>query len=79
MGIPFFLELKERIREEFNPDFLLIDARTGITEIGGVATTVLPEKVVVLLLTIVLQKFTRISQGHSWASPLHISIWSKGS
>ena len=27
-GIPFFLELKERIRKEFNPDFLLIDSRT---------------------------------------------------
>ena len=28
-GIPFFLELKERIRAEFSPDFLLIDARHG--------------------------------------------------
>jgi MinD-like ATPase involved in chromosome partitioning or flagellar assembly len=49
-GIPFFLELKERIREEFKPDYLLIDARTGVTEIGGVATTLLPDKVVCLLL-----------------------------
>ena len=49
-GIPFFLELKERIAKEFSPDFLLIDSRTGITEIGGVATTILPDKVVCLLL-----------------------------
>jgi MinD-like ATPase involved in chromosome partitioning or flagellar assembly len=49
-GIPFFLELKERIEKEFTPDFLLIDSRAGITEIGGVATTVLPDKVVCLLL-----------------------------
>jgi hypothetical protein len=49
-GIPLFLELKERIREAYNPNFLLVDARTGITEIGGVATTVLPEQVVCLLL-----------------------------
>jgi MinD-like ATPase involved in chromosome partitioning or flagellar assembly len=49
-GIPFFLELKERIDEEFSPDFLLIDARTGITEMGGVATTILPDQVVCLLL-----------------------------
>jgi MinD-like ATPase involved in chromosome partitioning or flagellar assembly len=49
-GLLFFLELKERIRAEFNPDFLLIDARTGITEIGGVATTLLPDQVVCLLL-----------------------------
>ena len=49
-GIPFFLELKARIEKEFSPDFLLIDARTGITEVGGVATTVLPDRVVCLLL-----------------------------
>lgn len=48
-GIPFFLELKERIKAEFAPDLLFIDARTGITEIGGVATCVLPDQVVCLL------------------------------
>jgi hypothetical protein len=50
IGVPFFLELKERIRLDFSPDFLLIDARTGITEMGGVATTVLPDTVVCLAL-----------------------------
>ncbi len=50
VGVPFFLELKERIRSEYNPDFLLIDARTGITEMGGIATTVLPDIVVCLAL-----------------------------
>lgn len=49
-GIPFFLELKARIEKEFSPDFLLIDSRTGITEIGGIATTVLPDRVVCLML-----------------------------
>ena len=49
-GIPFFLELKARIEKEYSPDFLLIDSRTGITEIGGVATTILPDRVVCLLL-----------------------------
>lgn len=49
-GIPFFLELKERIAREFRPDFLLLDSRTGITEIGGIATTLLPDQVVCLLL-----------------------------
>jgi hypothetical protein len=49
-GIGFFLELKERIKAEFSPDFLLIDARTGITEVGGVATTLLPDQVFCLLL-----------------------------
>lgn len=49
-GVPFFFELKARIRKEFAPDFLLIDARTGITEIGGIATTLLPDTVVCFLL-----------------------------
>ena len=44
-----FLELKEQIKEELKPDFLLIDARTGITEIGGVATTLLADKIVCLV------------------------------
>ena len=48
-GIPFFLELKERVRKEFNPDFLLIDSRTGITEMGGLCTSLLPDKVVFLI------------------------------
>jgi hypothetical protein len=48
-GIPFFLELKERIQREFEPDYLLIDARAGVTELGGVATTLLPDQVVCLL------------------------------
>ena len=48
-GIPFFLELKERLRKEFNPDFLLIDSRTGITEMCGLCTSLLPDKVVFLI------------------------------
>lgn len=48
-GIPFFLELKARIAAEYEPDYLLIDARTGITELGGVATTLLPDRVICLL------------------------------
>jgi hypothetical protein len=49
-GVPFFLELKERIRLSYKPDFLLIDARTGITEMGGIATTLLADSVVCLAL-----------------------------
>ena len=48
VGAQFFLELQQRIEQEFKPDFLLIDARTGITEMGGIATTVLPDTVVCL-------------------------------
>lgn len=48
-GILFFLELKEQIKNEIKPDFLLIDSRTGITEIGGISTSLLADKVVFLL------------------------------
>jgi tetratricopeptide (TPR) repeat protein/cellulose biosynthesis protein BcsQ len=49
-GILFFRELKELIRKEYTPDFLLIDARTGFTDMGGVATTVLADQVFCLML-----------------------------
>lgn len=48
-GVPFFLEFKERIAKELNPDFLLIDSRTGITEVSGVCTSILPDRVVFLI------------------------------
>lgn len=49
-GVEMFLDLKNRISDEMNPDFLLIDSRTGITEMGGVATTLLADQVVCLVL-----------------------------
>lgn len=48
-GVPLFLELRDKIRESCDPEFLLIDARTGITEVGGAALTLLPDAVVCLL------------------------------
>ena len=49
-GIAACLELKARIEEELKADFLLIDSRTGVTELGGVTTTVLADKVACLML-----------------------------
>jgi hypothetical protein len=49
-GVQIFVDLKNRIEDELNPDFLLIDSRTGITEMGGVATTLLADKIVCLVL-----------------------------
>lgn len=49
-GVQVFLDLKNRIADELKPDFLLIDSRTGITEMGGVATTLLADKVIALVL-----------------------------
>ena len=45
-GLAFFLELKQRIALEANPDYLLMDARTGITELGGIASSVLADDLV---------------------------------
>ena len=50
IGFSFFKALKAQIERQYNPDFLLIDARTGVTEMGGIATTLLPDVVVALAL-----------------------------
>ena len=50
LGVEIFLDLKLRIEKEIAPDFLLVDSRTGITEIGGIATTILPDAVICILL-----------------------------
>ena len=51
-GLPeAILELQARIEEQFAPDFLLIDSRTGITELGGLATSLLADRVVCLTTT----------------------------
>jgi MinD-like ATPase involved in chromosome partitioning or flagellar assembly len=49
-GVQIFKELQARILDELQPDFLLVDSRTGITEMGGVATTLLADKVLCLVL-----------------------------
>lgn len=45
-GLMPLLDLHGRIRDEMKPDYLLIDTRTGITELGGLATTILADTVV---------------------------------
>lgn len=44
----FLLELKSCIEEQCQPDVLLLDARTGVTEIGSAALTLLPDILVFL-------------------------------
>ena len=48
-GIVFLLEFQKLIEKEIKPDFLLIDSRTGVTEIGGFCTSLFADKVVFLL------------------------------
>lgn len=47
-GINLLLHLKEVIKKDLNPDFILIDSRTGITDISGIAMTLLSDKIVML-------------------------------
>lgn len=47
-GIDFFLHLKQQIEDELHPDYLLIDSRTGITEMSSVTMSILADEVVVL-------------------------------
>lgn len=48
IGVLAFMELRELIREAYSPDYLLIDARTGITEVGGAAISLLADQVVAI-------------------------------
>lgn len=47
-GVAFFIDLKEKIRKELKPDFLLIDSRTGITEVSGITMSILADEIVLL-------------------------------
>ncbi len=48
-GREFFLRFRETIAYQFeNPDLVLVDSRTGLTDIGGICTILLPDRVVVL-------------------------------
>ncbi|MCY2964797.1 MAG: hypothetical protein NT069_14365 [Planctomycetota bacterium] len=49
-GVAAFMELKQTIENELRPDFLIIDSRTGVTEMGGVAATILADAVIALVL-----------------------------
>ena len=47
-GYLLFEDLKAQWREQLNPDYVLIDSRTGHTDTGGICTRQLPDAVVVL-------------------------------
>lgn len=48
LGIAFFENWKAAIHRRFKPDFVFVDSRTGLTEVGGVCTTQFPDLVVML-------------------------------
>ncbi|RYY04872.1 MAG: ParA family protein [Gammaproteobacteria bacterium] len=47
-GYFLFEDLKAQIQQEYAPDYLFIDSRTGHTDIGGICTRQLPNAVVFL-------------------------------
>jgi tetratricopeptide (TPR) repeat protein len=47
-GFLFVENLKAAIEAEYHPDYLLIDSRTGLTDISGICTLQLPDLVVLL-------------------------------
>jgi len=47
-GYLFFEDLKAQWKKKYNPDYVLIDSRTGHTDVGGICTRQLPNSVVFL-------------------------------
>jgi tetratricopeptide (TPR) repeat protein len=47
-GFLFVENLKAAIREKYAPDYVLIDSRTGLTDVSGICTLQLPDLVVLL-------------------------------
>ena len=50
LGSLLFIEVLEHIREQLQPDIVLIDARTGVTELGGFAAQVWAQQVFCMML-----------------------------
>ncbi|MFY0601481.1 MAG: tetratricopeptide repeat protein [Cyclobacteriaceae bacterium] len=47
-GVPLLLDLKGRIKNELNPDFILIDSRTGVTPTASITLKLLADRCVIL-------------------------------
>lgn len=47
-GFLFIENLRASLKQEFSPDYVLIDSRTGLTDISGICTLQLPNLVVML-------------------------------
>lgn len=50
-GLSFWFDLLSRIENQLQPDVLVIDSRTGLTEVAGLCTQVLPDTVLLLTST----------------------------
>ncbi len=84
LGEPFFENWKAAIAHKCHPDYILVDSRTGLTDVGGICTLHLPDLVVMVFglneqnttgiaavaNTIRESGFQRIPQIHYVASPV---------
>jgi len=48
LGLAFCIDVVKRIEDTFGADVLVIDSRTGLTEVGGLCTQILPDTVILL-------------------------------
>ena len=48
MGVAFVENWKAAIAHQFQPDYVLVDSRTGLTDVGGICTLHLPDLVVMV-------------------------------
>lgn len=62
-GYLFIENLKGAIRDHFNPDYVLVDSRTGLTDVSGICTIQLPN-LVVLLFSLNEQNVDGVAQMH---------------
>jgi hypothetical protein len=71
-GFLLFEDLKEQWARELNPDYVLIDSRTGHTDVGGICTRQLPDAVALMFfpneqnrrgLEVVVRDINRQSRG----------------
>ncbi len=74
MGPEFLEDLRRHIEAEFAPDVLLVDSRTGITEIGHVTLSLLADRVVCVVSERLLGSYGRASNATSSALRLQRSL-----
>src|SRR6185312_10666165 len=70
-GFLFVENLKSAISAIFSPDYLLVDSRTGMTDISGICTLQLPDLVVLLF---GLNEQNLLGTSHIYKSIVHNSL-----
>ncbi len=64
MGGAFFLRIAQHLLDDLGYEYLLIDARTGLTDLGAISTLILPD-LVVIVFNLNEQNLQGIRQAHA--------------